>query len=351
MTIGRKAIEDAETIDGGDIAKTKILTFITKHSDSSETMGDLDYELFQKGHSHESSVGVVTVKPGDDYNECADEILELADEEARQFPGKRTKFVIRILSRPDHCGFQLACAKIGDDILDDDDLTDLDDQPTKRGLIAQTQRHQEVTLKLAVSATQRGFADVNTLLQDSRSENRELRRENRELTRRLAEMSNISWIQDMERKKLEGAQELRKQLTGGMLKVGAMGAAHFLNLPPTALLGALNPAPASGAYQGQAQDGGAPASGIPPHVGVGIATDLIDVLQEIEAGNSQHAQEGLSLLVQSLSEASKAKFVRIFQAVSAIRESRQPPPPPQTPYGNGAPSPYAYPGPNGGEPK
>jgi hypothetical protein len=220
------SISDARYCEGIEEAKAKVVAFLEANVRAGvETEGDVMIRLVQKAKTGEQDIDEFPYSPDEPIGEVAQSIVDVATATAMQWTGK-TRFAIRVVGRVRVQTFTLDVPKIEED--EDDDLHDFEENNSKKGLLGQLMRHNEVGMKLAVTAAKHGREELL-------SQNRELQQRVDNLTKQLfeqrkhyEEVLDRQFMRDMELRKFEADEKRKEMVAGGLMMAGKMIANNYL---------------------------------------------------------------------------------------------------------------------------
>lgn len=217
----READDDAEYVEGGSDARTKILAFLEKLSRSTEVEGEVMLHLCQHGGAQEEIIYEVEFEPTSGPGEIADELVERAEEDCRGLSAKKIKYTVKAEGLAGRATFTLKCSQP-----EEEDLEDIDDLPNRKGLMRQLMRHQETIMKIATTSQRNLMEMTNNIVAEKRREveDRNKRMETLEAqfmnnAKAYEDLINGRHMRDLELRKLENS-ERRKDQVGSMLMQG-----------------------------------------------------------------------------------------------------------------------------------
>lgn len=229
-------INDAPFVEGADPQlEKKLAGFLDKHTRSAETEGDLTIKLSQKGSQSEMGVKDFIWSQGETVDDLVADVIDCAVEDALLYPGKKTRYVVRIEDaggrvRGDACIFLLGVPKT--QMRSDPDYEGPDEPPDDAGIKGQLMRHVEITTRMLLDVSQTGREELLRLNHELMAENRNLRQENSRLMGQMEDVRNIGWIRDMERDRIVAERQQQERFLNGITRAGIPFAASLMGAPP-----------------------------------------------------------------------------------------------------------------------
>jgi hypothetical protein len=206
-------VEDAIHVDGVSEATQKMRAYVKKIQGNLEVDGNLAIVVSQQWRDgRKVAIGQVDFSHDRSLEEIVQEIVDGAVEDCMELRAKSMKYHVAAEGMKGHAQFTLKCPQYDDE--DDGDLED----PSKKGLLMMTMRHQETTFKLAIQDR----SDVMTVLKD---ENRELRERCRLLEERSIEnmkayedLISGKHARDLEMKRLDNSEQRKDMALSTVLQ-------------------------------------------------------------------------------------------------------------------------------------
>lgn len=224
------AIEDAQFVEGGDVAREKLTNFFRKFVGPDLEQG-FKVVLTHHTKTSEDELADFQFELGDDVAELVDEIVDAADTEAKDM---RFRGTIRLSARITGIGKLARCTfslkghvpRMTDSELEEKDIEEYDEEmPNARGLVAQTQKHLEAMTKLTLGTVERGQSRLERENDKLRSELAAERKRTAENMRLYEELQQMQFARGLEIKKFEAEEERNDK----MMEMGAAMIPPLLN--------------------------------------------------------------------------------------------------------------------------
>lgn len=218
--MGMLDIDDAETVEGQGEALDKVIRFIKNILESVEIEDDeFTFNLYQhgRGSEEEDPVFSSTIEKNGSVTELADEIMEAALEDVAEYYKGTHKYVVRADNVRARCMFSL---KVNPK--EDEDMDDIEETPSKKGLMSQLMRHQEKVIKMAVGSV-KSVMDMQAKAireKDERITNLESRQF--EAIRLTEELVSGKHARDIELRRIEKKEKRTDEITGMVLQGAPM---------------------------------------------------------------------------------------------------------------------------------
>jgi hypothetical protein len=221
MDMGTGGIVDAIQVEGTDEAHKKLQEWLSKQLKSSEIEGEAEITLFQVSSSDKEPVTSLNWETGDKIAPLVDEIIEAADEDAREIVSGRIKYSVEIDGVRGRCTFALKV--IG---REDDDIDDIDEVPNERGVTHQLMRHQEKFVKLSYGMVEKTQKMLFGQMKEKDDRIQALEQQQVENMKIYEDLLQQRHVRELEIRKVTKEEERKEQLLG----IVATGAPAVLNL-------------------------------------------------------------------------------------------------------------------------
>lgn len=206
-------IDDAETVEGQGEAKDKVLRFIKNIIETVESEEDeFTFNLYKHGRGGEGDDPVFSSEipcKGGDIGELTDDIIEAAIEDASEFYKGSHKYVVKADNVRARCVFTL---KVNPK--DDEDIDDIEEAPSKKGLMSQLMRHQEKIIKVAMGSVQRVIDTQARALRDKDERINTLESKQVETIRMTEELVSGKHARDIELRRIEKKEKRMDEVLG-----------------------------------------------------------------------------------------------------------------------------------------
>lgn len=213
---------DAQGIATDD-ARRKVKAYVEEITQGAEVEGDITFELTRFGIGQTGSLGEVDFSFGQNIAEIVDEIVDIADTEARELIGagkQKVKFTLRAIRNGKPIvrreTFALEIPQTGED--EEEDF--LEELPTAKGALALTMRHQEKVIRATIGPQQKMMEALQRDNRELREQNAALLRASMEQWKMFQELVDAKHARDLEIRRFENDERRRDQV-GNMLIQGA----------------------------------------------------------------------------------------------------------------------------------
>jgi hypothetical protein len=209
--------QDAVSVEGMDEARTNIRAWLKMVSKGSEFEGDIPLELCNVGAGAE----VVYTTEWDitePVDNIIDELMEHAEEDALAV-GRGTvrfKVVVEGMKKAGRAAFTLRVPNNGD--IDSDDIEDIDEAASRKGLLTQLMRHQEKVMKVGLGGAAKAQDTLAKQLDTANKRNQELEARYMENVKTYEELLSGRHLRDLELRKLDNSERRNEQVAGMLLQ-------------------------------------------------------------------------------------------------------------------------------------
>lgn len=263
----KDAFEDAHFVEGEEEAKKVALEFMKKLLSSTEVESGFKVKLMMAGKGQESPVDSWSYDLSYEVKDFVEDVIDRAVQDVQNYRGA-IKYAVRAFvgGRDRRVVFRLNVPRTETEEEDEFGEDDLEEAPTRRGIVHQAMRHNEVLMKEHRSGMVLVVTSLKEQLVMRDNRVRELEARLREYQDREEDVASLAWVRNLETKRIENEDSRRDK---GMA---------FLQTAVPLLLGKVldpngqqNPMGAFGGLQGgltgESQDGqaGGGHDGAPPH--------------------------------------------------------------------------------------
>lgn len=345
--------DDAEAIEGGEAARSKILPFLKTKVEKNAETDEVSFSitLCQNAHGSDKMLKRYSFDvEADDVEEFVDDVIEDAEDDASQYPGKtRYSLKVAINGKVTHTNFSLTNLEGGPDGSGRGVSDEINDPRSIFGAFGQQMRHNEAFADKLVQQTSANTDRLLKMLDVANDRIRELETREREQIPLLAELHDMGFRKELAVEAERNSMALKQQVAGTLMQV----APH--------LLGGLLPMLGQGQHGGPQGPHGAPMPPMPPpgqvafHTQAPAASNVdaaeVDVLRRM----AMHVQgltsslaarpEKLQALQSALDHVDMLSLMQIQAAIEDLKRVRgqspatsqasAPPSSPPSPSGNG----------------
>ena len=215
---GMEEFQDAVSCEGSSEARAKLRVWLSAVAKSIEVEGDVPLELHAVGKGSDGCVYATGWDISESIEDVINEIVDAAEQEAMDIGRGTVRFKV-IVEKNQKMGrgvFTLTIPKSSD--LSMDDMEDIDELATQKGLLSQLMRHQEKTMKVGLG----GSAKLQeTLMRMCESKDRritELEERTVELAKTYEELLSGKHARDLEYRKLDNDERRKEQVAGILMQ-------------------------------------------------------------------------------------------------------------------------------------
>lgn len=209
--------DDAISVEGVDDAKGILRSWLKQTKTSSEIEGDVELELCNVGSGAECiySTDWDIAEPLEDI---IDELMEHAVEDAMSVGrGKvRFKVVVAGMKKAGRAAFTLMVPDNGD--LDSDDIEDIEEAATRKGLMTQLMRHQEKVMKVGLGGSAKAQETLSKQLDAANKRIADLEARYMENVKTYEELLSGKHMRDLELRKLDNTERRNEQVAGILMQ-------------------------------------------------------------------------------------------------------------------------------------
>jgi len=211
---------DAESCEGMEEGKSSIRAFLEMLKRSTEIEGEAQLELWNVGHGAEDAIYTTEWDISEPTEDVIDEIMDAAETDALNVGrGKvRFKVVVGGLKKAGRAAFTLNVPDNGDD-LNPEDIEDIEELASRKGLLTQLMRHQEKTIKVGLGGAAVAQATLKSQLEAAYKRITDLEGRHLETVKVYEELLSAKHMRDLELRKLDN-DERRKEQVAGILMQG-----------------------------------------------------------------------------------------------------------------------------------
>lgn len=208
----RRYVHDARHVIGADQARPKFLTWLqrlVKHPDTSELW--LHLERITK-YGDPQPVDRFIYNPELGVEDTVEQIMSAACENVftAEFKGK-LRYLVSARGLDSRFQFTLSMPADEDD---DDDLESADDEPTKRGLLAQSMGMATFFAKLFANSKKSDQKLIMEIMRDQRAELESHRSNQFQNMKQAAHLMNMTWMRDLEIRKVHSQERRHEEMLG-----------------------------------------------------------------------------------------------------------------------------------------
>ena len=250
--------QDAVMVEGDGEAKAKVTEYLNQLKKSVELEGDVPLELHEVGQGSSGAIYATEWNVTEGTREVVDEIVEAAVEDAMQV-GRGTvrfKVIVEKMPKAGRVAFTLKVPK--NDEFSSDDLEEIDELATHKGVLSQLMRHQEKVMKVGLGGASKNQDSLLRQLESAQKRITELEERHMENTKVYEELLSGRHARDLELRKLDNEEKRKEQIGGMLMNVAPMLIGKLM--AGKSATGATEPAALGAAPSAQ----GSSAAGVPP---------------------------------------------------------------------------------------
>lgn len=212
--------QDAKSCEGTAEARRIVQGWLEIIKKSVEIEGDIPLELWNVGLGQEGPPVYATewdiTEPVDNV---LDELMEHAEEDALNIGrgAVRFKVIVEDMKKAGRAAFTLRIPNNGE--LNLDDMEDIDELATQKGLLTQLMRHQEKTMKVGLGGSDKTMSHMSKMLDAAYKRINELEAQYMNNAKTYEELLSGKHMRDLELRKLDN-DERRKEQVAGILMQG-----------------------------------------------------------------------------------------------------------------------------------
>lgn len=208
----------AVSCEGQEEAKTRLRDWLKVIAKSIEIEGDVPLELWNVGHGAEDAIYTTEWDITEPVDDIIEEIMNEAENDAMSVGRGQVRFKVIVEGRKKmgRAAFTLRIPNNND--IDTDDIEDIEELATRKGLMTQLMRHQEKTMKVGLGATDKVLTHLNRLLEAAHARIRELEGGFLNNAKTYEELLSGKHARDLELRKLDNDERRKEQVVGVLLQ-------------------------------------------------------------------------------------------------------------------------------------
>lgn len=208
---------DAVSVEGMEEARNRIREWLKSTLKGNEFEGDIPLELCNVG----SGAEVVYTTEWDitePVESVIDELMEHAEEDALAVGrgSVRFKVVVEGMKKAGRAAFTLLVPNNGD--IDSDDIEDIEEAASRKGLMTQLMRHQEKVMKVGLGGAAKAQDTLSKQLDTANKRIQDLEARYMENVKTYEELLSGKHLRDLELRKLDNSERRNEQVAGMLLQ-------------------------------------------------------------------------------------------------------------------------------------